>query len=159
MPARPTSIPLEPEAQRRLGVALFNYVWTLLEKEDRTARETERMIDAAHASRLFWEGVGEPVNWARGEWQISRAYAVAGLAEPALRHAERCLELCQEHGIGDFDLAYAYEALARAAGRAGDRVAGRRYEQQAREAAEHIRDAEDRELVLRDLASLGLAAA
>jgi hypothetical protein len=28
---------------------------------------------------------------ARGEWQISRVYTVVGLAEPALRHAQRCL--------------------------------------------------------------------
>jgi hypothetical protein len=154
MPARPTSLALEPETQRKLGVELFNYVWTLLEKDDRTEREGNRMIDAAHASRLFWEEVGEPANHARGEWQISRAYATVGRAEPALYHARRCLELCESHGIADFDLAYAYEALARAHAVAGDDDSAKRFGGQAREAAERVADDEDRELLMSDLATL-----
>lgn len=116
MPGRPASLALEPETRRKLGIELFNYVWTLLEKADRTEGESGRMIDPAHASRFFWEEVGEPANHARGEWQIARVYATVGRAEPALHHAHRCLEICEMHGIGDFDLAYAYEALARAHG-------------------------------------------
>jgi tetratricopeptide (TPR) repeat protein len=154
MPARPTSAPLDPEAQRRLGIELFNYVWTLLEKDDRTEHESDRMIDAAHASRFFWEDVGEPLNHARGEWQISRAYATVGRADEALYHAQRCLQLCEEHGIADFDLAYAYEAMARAHGLAGDAPTAARYRKQAYEAAADVRDAEDRDLVFSDLKTL-----
>ena len=154
MPRRPTSVAIEPEQQRKLGVELFNYTWTLLEQENRTERETDRMIDAAHASRFFWEEVGEPVHHARGEWQISRAYATAGRAEPALYHAQRCLDLCQAHGIGDFDLAYAYEALARAHGVAGDADAAAGYTGQASQAAEHVAREADRGLLLSDLATL-----
>ena len=154
MPSRPTSVTLEPETQEKLGAELFNYVWTLLEKDDRTERESDRMIDAAHASRFFWEEVGEPANHVRGEWQISRAYATVGRAEPALYHARRCLELCESHGIGDFDLAYACEALARAHALAGNDDASRRFRDQAYEAAEVVADDEDRELVMSDLATL-----
>jgi tetratricopeptide (TPR) repeat protein len=154
MPHRPTSVTIDPEQRRELGVELFNYTWTLLEKEDRTERESDRMIDAGHASRFFWEEVGEPVNHARGEWQISRAYAAAGRAEPALHHARRCLELCEEHEIGDFDLAYAYEALARALDLAGDADGAAGYTEEASQAAEHVADTADRELLLSDLATL-----
>src|SRR5437773_7978501 len=49
-----------------------------------------------------------------GEWQISRVYAALGRPEPSLYHAERCLEICEAHKVGDFPFAYAYEALARA---------------------------------------------
>ncbi len=158
MPARPTSIAIEPQQRRRLGVELFNYVWTLLEKADRSARESDRMIDAAHASRFFWEDVGEPVNHARGEWQISRAYAAVDRGEPALHHARRCLELCEEHGIGGFDLAYAHEALARAHALDGDSEAAADHARRARQVAEQVADDEDRELVLSDLATLPQAA-
>jgi DNA-binding transcriptional MerR regulator len=154
MPARPTTVSLEPELQRRLAADLFNYTWTLLEKSDRTRRESELMIHAAHASRFFWEEIGAPVNHARGEWQVSRVYAVLERGEPALFHAQRCLEICEEHGIGDFDLAYAYEALARAHAVVGDDASAARYERLAREAAEHIAEKDDRDLVLVDLASL-----
>jgi len=94
------------------------------------------------------------VNLARGEWQCSRVYAVPGRAEPARFHAERCLELCEANGIGDFDLAYAYEALARAERLAGDEEAVRRHLDDARAAATRIAEAEDREHFLRDLADL-----
>jgi hypothetical protein len=154
MPARPTSIALDPEMQKKLGIELFNYVWTLLEKDDRTDRESDRMVDAAHASRFFWEEVGEPIHHARGEWQISRAYATVGRAEPALYHAQRCLRLCEEHGIRDFDLAYAYEAIARAHAVAGDAESAARFARQAHDAAKNVADPEDRELVFGDLATL-----
>ena len=154
MPIRPTSVSLDPQTQRKLAVDLFNYVWTLLEKDGRSERESERMIDAAHASRFFWDEIGEPVNHARGEWQISRAYATARRADPALYHARRCLEICEEHGIADFDLAYAYEALARAHGVAGESDAATRYESQARRAGEKIAEQDDRELFFGDLETL-----
>ena len=73
------------------------------------------MIHAAHASRYHWGEAPEckPENLARGEWQVSRVYTVVGFPEAALRHARRCLDICEEHGLGDWDLAYAYEAVAR----------------------------------------------
>jgi len=46
---------------------------------------------------------------------VSRVYAVLGRAEPARHHAQRVLDVCLENGIGDWDLGFAYEALARAA--------------------------------------------
>jgi hypothetical protein len=154
VPKRPTGISLEPETKRKLAAELFNYTWTLIEKPDRTSEETERMLNASHASRLFWDEIGEPVNRARGEWQLARVYAVAELPTEAIRHAELCLALCEEHGIGDFDLAAAYEALARAHAVAGDRDQTARYEALARRAAEQIADADDRHHVLDDLATL-----
>jgi hypothetical protein len=154
MPIRPTSVSLEPDTQRKLASELFNYTWTLLEKGDRTERESDLMIDAAHASRFFWEEIGQPVNHARGEWQISRVYATVDRAEPALVHAQRCLEICEENGIGDFDLAYAFETLARAHGIAGERDTAARYEAQSRDASERVADDDDRERLLNDLAAL-----
>src|SRR5207248_10756027 len=119
-----------------------------------TERETDRMTNAAHASRFFWEDIGEPVHHARGEWQISRAYATARRAGPALYHAQRCLAICDEHGIGDFDLAYAFEALARAHGIAGDAQEAGQYRALAVEAAERIAEDDDRELLLNDVQTL-----
>lgn len=154
IPATPASFDLEPGAQRKLAARLFNYVWTLIEKSDRTASETELMIDSAHASRFFWEGVGEPVNRARGEWQISRTYAIAGRPEPAAHHAELCLTVCRENGIGGFDLGYAYEALARVKAMIGDATGAAEHTELARRAAAEVEDPQDRELLLADLAGL-----
>jgi DNA-binding transcriptional MerR regulator len=154
MPIRPASVALEPALQRKTAADLFNYTWTLLEKPDRSERETDLMVHAAHASRFMWEDIGEPVNHARGEWQVARVYAVADRPEPALHHARRCLQIVEEHGVGDFDLACAYEALARAHATAGEREPAARYEALGREAAARIADADDRELVISDLDTL-----
>jgi DNA-binding transcriptional MerR regulator len=154
MPIRPASVTMDPQVQRKAAADLFNYTWTLLEKTDRTERETDLMVHAAHASRFMWEDIGEPVNHARGEWQVARVYSVADRPEPALHHAHRCLQIVEEHGVGDFDLACAYEALARAHATAGEREPAARCEALGREAAARIADADDRELVVSDLDSL-----
>jgi len=147
---------LDRAAHRSLGIALFNHVWTLLEKVDRTAAEDDEMIHAAHASRFHWtraEGV-EPANLARGEWQCSRVYAVLGRAEPAMWHARRSLAIVEDAGIGDFDLAAAYEALARASAVADDRDGVAAWKAKAIRALDGIADPEDREPIEEDLASL-----
>ena len=132
---------------------IFNFVWTLLEKPDRTPRETELMIHAAHASRFLWEEEGTAVNHARGEWQVSRAYAVAGRPGPALHHAALCLEIAEAEELAPFDLACAHEAIARAFLIAGDTERARDHELQARALAHRITDEDERGVGLPDLAT------
>jgi hypothetical protein len=128
--------------ERGLGVDLFNETWKLI--ESRT--DDDRMLHIAHASRFHWGEAPEckPENLARGEWMVSRVYTVLGRAEPAIWHARRCLDYCEENGIGDWDLAYAYEALARAHAVAGDAEAAD-WKAKARAAGDAIADAEDKE--------------
>jgi tetratricopeptide (TPR) repeat protein len=140
--------------EQRTAVDLFNGVWRLLEKEDRSVEDDDRMLHMAHASRYHWGQVGAPANLSRGEWQCSRVYSVLGRAEPALHHARRGLEICRAHGIADWDLAYAYESLARAHAVAGDKDQARTWTEQALAAAEDIAQDEDRELVLTDLEAI-----
>jgi hypothetical protein len=142
------------DIDRKMGIDLFNYVWELMEKPNRTQDEADLMIHAAHASRYHWSKAGTAVNFARGDWQISRVYALVGRSEPALYHAQRCLELCQANGIGDFDLAYAYEALARSYKVAGDEENRQKYLELAKEATKMVAEEDDRQLVESDLASI-----
>jgi len=142
--------------ERLLAAQLFNETWRLMDQQDRTTDDDDRMIHAAHASRYHWGQVPEatPAHLARGEWQISRVYTVLGRAEPALHHARRVLDICERGGIGDWDLAFAFEALARAHAVAGDPAQARRYTDQALAAVRDITDEEDRALVLADLETI-----
>jgi hypothetical protein len=153
----PTPIGLDAAARRRLAVDLYNHVWTLLGIADRTTDQDDEMLHAAHASRYHWGEVGDAANRARGEWQCSRVYSVLGRGEPALHHARRCLELCETNGIGDWDLAAAWEAICRASLVAGDRAGSDRAMAQGRLALDGIADAEDREHIESDLDGLRVA--
>jgi hypothetical protein len=141
---------------RRLGVDLYNATWKLLEQKSRLPAEDDEMLNAAHASAYHWsraEGAG-PENAARSHWQLSRVNAVLGRGEAAVYHAERCLEIYTENGIGDWDLASAYEALARAHRVAGNDAEFRRNLALGKGALEQIADAEDREHIAADLDEL-----
>ena len=145
---------IDPTTRRKLAADLFNHVWTLLETENRTPEQDDEMLHAAHASRYHWGEIGEPVNLARGEWQCSRVYAVLGRAEPALWHARRCLAISEANGIADFDIAAAYEAMARAHLAAGDLAEVAAWKARAVAALDGISDPDDREIVEGDLATL-----
>ena len=140
-----------PVNHRQLGVDLFNEVWRLME----TREDDDRMLHAAHASRYHWGEApeGMQVNLARGEWQVSRVYTVLGRAEPAIWHAQQCLDHCEAAGVRDWDLAYAYEALARAHALAGNAEAAD-WKAKARAAGDEIADAENREHFDEDYATL-----
>jgi hypothetical protein len=144
----------EQQLHRKLGADLFNRTWTLLEKADRTADEDALMIHTAHASAYHWLQVGAPENFARSHWQCSRVYSMLGRAEPAIYHAALVLDVCERHGIGDFDLASGYEAMARAYAVAGDATESARWLGLARAAAGGIAEADDRDVLLGDLATI-----
>jgi hypothetical protein len=145
-------------AQRRvLASDFFNRVWELLDLPQRTREQDDEMLHGAHASRALWAPSGTVANLARGEWQCSRVYAVLGRPEPALWHARRCRELCEQAEPGvlaDFDLPFAYEAMARAHAVAGEREAALRWLERAAGEAIRIAEADDRELVATDLAEI-----
>jgi hypothetical protein len=139
---------------KKLGIELFNKTWDLIDKEEKTQEEIDRMIHSAHASRYHWEFLGEPVNFARGEWQISRVYALVNRAEPCLYHAKRCLQITLDNDLKDFDLGFAYEAMARAYAIAGDKEETAKYLSMAETAAEQIAKDGDREYFMSELKSI-----
>jgi len=147
-------VTLDADAETSMAASLFNGAWTLLENPNRLPDDDLMMVHMAHASRYHWGRVGTAVNVVRGEWQCSRVYATLGRSEPALFHAQRALAICEANSIGDFDLAFCYEALARAHAVAGDSDEARRWQQRGSEVAKDVADDEDRELVLGDLASV-----
>jgi hypothetical protein len=140
---------------RRLGVDLFNHTWTYLERAERTPAEVDAMLHAAYASRYHWSQASEEArHQARGEWLLARVLAVAGLADSAVFHAERCLDWCERGAVEDWDLAFAHEALARAHAAAGHGDVADRHKHLARELGDAIADPEDREHFDRDWATL-----
>ena len=147
----------EKECHKRFAVNCFNLVWTLMDKKNRTKEEDDKMVHAAHASRFHWGEIGTPVELERGEWQISRVYTVVDRPQSALYHAERCLEICKENNIGDWDIAFAYEAMARACAVAGQRAECKKYIELATKAGGHIKEKGDRDYLFSELKTINCA--
>ena len=81
-------------------------------------------------------------------------HATLGQADTAAHHAARYVAIARAGDVADWDLAAALEASARAAAVAGDFDAAERFEAEARAACAAVTDAEDREVVESDLATL-----
>ena len=155
--ARGKPYPISADDDLALGAWCFNRTWDLIEKEDRTPAEDEEMLVTAFAARYHWSRVGTPVNFARGEWQIARVYGVLGRHQEAVRHSRRCLEITESASLRDFDLAFAYEGMARSLALAGNTDEARGFAARAATAGTQIAEEEDRQLFMGDLATLPLA--
>ena len=149
-----TTTDLDPQTQKSLASAWFNRVWELLENADRTLVDDEEMVNAAHASRYLWTSIGSAKEWAIGDWQLSRVYAVLDRAEPSVHHARRCLDLAAQVPEETWLTASAYEALSRAYHVSGDRAAAAEWKAKAIAQLDEVADPDDREIVARDIATL-----
>ncbi len=145
---------------RKMAVDLFNYTWSLLDKQKRTPSENDEMINAAHSSRYHWQvrvrnnWDAAPINLGRGDWLISRVYAVLNRAEPAIYHAQRYLDICEQEGIKGWDLAYAYEGLARGYSVAGDDTKATKFLELAKKVSAKVKDENTRKMLIADLESI-----
>jgi hypothetical protein len=141
-------------AHRFFSAACFNQAWDFIDKPDRTPSDTDSMLQVAHTSAWHWRQRPDCTNdkLSTSYWQLSRVYALAGESQRALRYGNLCLEASQ--GEAAFLVAYANEALARAAAVAGDRASAARYLKEARRFLAQVTDKEERELVQKDLDSI-----
>jgi uncharacterized protein YndB with AHSA1/START domain len=137
---------------RAQAIECNNAIWELVGREQRTADDDEEMLRRAYASCYHWRraaGSG-PANEARGVYMLAKVHLLTGDATRSLHYADRCLAECTQHGLVDFDLAYAHEARARAL-RALGRIADADVAWAAATAVEIV-DADDREIVEADFA-------
>ncbi len=146
-----SDIEIGPREHRHLAIGANNSTWEMAEAE-RTPANDEEMLRRAYAAAYHWqraEGSG-PANEARAVWLLAKVHLLAGLPDRSLHYADTCLAVCRDHGLVDFDLAYAYEARARALAAVGrlDEAAA----DWAAAKAVPIADDDDRTLVESDLA-------
>ena len=139
------------EWHRAQGIECNNSTWEMIEA-DRTPENDEEMLRRAYASTYHWARAARrvPANDARGAWLLAKVQLLAGQPQLSLRYADRCLEVCKQYGLADFDLAYAYEARARALKALGDDIAAGESWDLAKSVP--IADAEDQAILDADLA-------
>ncbi len=98
---------------KKIAVACFNEAWNYLDMLELDVEQKTELLHLVHTSRYHWGQVGTDLEKCRGEWQVSRAYSKCELPKAALLHGDRCLEFALKAKLDGFDLAFAYEAIAR----------------------------------------------
>jgi hypothetical protein len=136
------------QAHYQFATDFSNQAWEYLERNGRSRMEDVRMLDLAHASLAHWRAVGGAVRQQRGEWLISRIHAVLGEGGPALKHAQLCFQLLEENKgeMDEADIAFSYEAIARAYAVNGDKRESLKFLEMARKAGEGIKNDKDRNI-------------
>ena len=145
----------EQKMHHYMGIEMNIQTWNLLEKENRNNQDDIRMVNFAQASLYHWRKSHkfESVNEQRGQYTLSRVYAVLGKGKEALSYAEETSRLTIEQDLKDFDLAYSYEALARANAAVGNNNECTKWLEKAQEAGTLIQGEEDKKYFILDLES------
>lgn len=139
---------------RRFAVELFNRSWDLLEQPDRSSDDDAELLAAAFGSAYHWARVGSAENRALADHQIAKAASAAGEPTLALHYARRALEAIELGRFGNWQVAAAYEGMARACAAAGDRAGRDYWVQRCTVALGAVPDAADRSVVAEQLLNL-----
>jgi len=123
----------EQEFHRKVAAECFNRTWDYLRQENRNSHDDQMMLNLSHASRYHWSLVGKPLNFAIGDWQISRVYSALNQPEMAVQFARTSLETCRKNSLSGWLLASAYEGLARAYVASKDYRLAKEYVEKARQ--------------------------
>lgn len=142
------------EGHKYFAAHCFNRAWDLIEKLNRTPEDDLLMVAMNQASIYHWLNRDDCDNrrLSIGYWQASRIQALIGHADEARRFA--AVSLSYSAGLKPFYVAYAYEALARAAFVAGNVVETAAHLETAKVLAAKVDEKDERELLLKDLATL-----
>ncbi len=138
-----------------MGIEINNQTWKLLGNKKRNRQDDIRMLNFAKASLYHWQQSPkyEPINEQRGQYTLSRVHAILGKGKEALAYAEETSKLTIEQDLKDFDLAYSYEALARANAALGNKKECVKWLEKAQEAGTLIQREEDKKYFISDLES------
>jgi len=136
-----------------MGIEMNNQTWGLLDKKDRSEQDNIKMINFAKASLYHWRKSDKykVVNEQRGQWLISHVYAILDKSYEALSYAKETLKITEDNNLKDFDLAYAYESIARAHSISENIDESEEWYKKAKTAGDLIADTKDKEYFIVDL--------
>ena len=143
-------------AHKYFSAECFNRAWDYIDKPVRKKNEGDTMLQLSMTSLFHWTQREDctPTNLSIGYWQVSRAYALLRNADQARHYGQLCLEEAQSEGVEPYFRGCAYEALARAELVADNEDGMEKYLIQAHQIATALTDAEEKKMLLKDLATI-----
>lgn len=142
------------EDHKKLAIECFNKTWSYIDLKSRTTEEDLEMIHLAHSSRYHWGIAGTELEKGRGEWQISRVYSIVNQGQSALLHAEAYLDICNKNNYQDWDISFAFEAMAYAYKVLENNELLELYKKKGLDSLKGIKDPNDREYAKSELLKL-----
>ena len=143
------------EAHEYFSAELFNTTWEYIEQaDDRSTEEEMTMLHLAMASLWHWTQRQDVkvANLYASYWQVSRVYNL--LRQPDNARTYGLLALKHAENLDPFFKGYAYETLSRAEMQLGNRAVMKDYLEKAKKMVDKIEDQGDKQLLLRDLATI-----
>lgn len=136
-----------------MGIEMNIQTWNLLVTKERKEQDDVRMVMFAKSSLFHWRLSPnfQSINEQRGQWMIANAYSNLGMGDKAIDYAKETLRLTEENDFKDFDLAYAYEGMARANSALKKKDECKKWLVKATEAGELIKVDEDKKIFWGDL--------
>ncbi len=134
----------------------FNRAWDFIDQATRTVEDDNTMLQLSLTSLWHWTQREDctTTNLSIGYWQVSRVFSLLGQADKAREYGKLCLEEASKEGVLPYYKGGAYEALARAELIAGNREAMEFSIVKAREIAASLTNKEEKEMLLKDLATI-----
>ena len=141
-------------AHKYFSALCFNRAWELIGKQSRSDKENEHMIQLCHASVYHWSQRDDCTdkNLSIGYWQLSRVYALLGMAENARRYGQLSLDCTPEED--SFLRGYAFEALARAEMVAENNAKKKEFLSKAHKYADAVEDEDEKQYLIGDLKTI-----
>ena len=143
------------DEQRKLAVGMFNATWALIDTKDRSPEQDREMLTAACASRQLWGNIGGPEQLVTGDWQVAHVASLLGHTALALDFATAAYSRAAVSEVPGWLKASACEGLARAHAVAGHSQERDAWIDRARQLLAEVDDAEDRELIESQIATIG----
>jgi hypothetical protein len=143
------------QAHKFFSADCFNRTWDNMEKDGgRSTEENTEMLHTAIASLWHWSQREDVTceNLSVGYWQVSRVYCLIGQPNNARRYGMLSLQHAKD--LSPFFKGYAYETLARAEMIANKRVIMLTHLERARDMLALVEDGENRQLLVKDLATI-----
>lgn len=95
-----------------LAAATHNLAAALEVKKTLSSEEEQLMLEAALASKKYWELAGSWPEWKQAEYRLAMSCAKAKKFEDALHHAKEGIRICEENKGSALEYFFGYECLA-----------------------------------------------
>ena len=148
----------DPDEQKKMNewfaIQCSNHAWDVASKENPSEEDFEEMLMAAYAAQYHWSRVEADINLARIDMLLTHVHSHMRNGQVARKHGRKALTFCEEHKVRPWDLAFSHAEMAYAWAVSKDVPKSKEHLKLARETADTISDADEKNIFYDELESI-----